>query len=107
MSKFYGKIGFGIPVETVLGVWDEDIEERSYRGELVRINRKLQSSTQVNDDIAITNEISIVSDPYAERNFQMIRYAEFMGVKWKVTNVEVQYPRLILSLGGVYVDRKK
>jgi hypothetical protein len=29
-------------------------------------------------------------------------YVEFMGTKWKITNVEVQYPRLILSVGGVY-----
>lgn len=31
-----------------------------------------------------------------------MRYAEFGGVKWKVTDVKVQYPRLILTFGGIY-----
>ena len=50
----------------------------------------------------MTNEISLVADPYARENFHMIRYACFMGTRWEVTSVEVQYPRLVLTLGGVY-----
>ena len=33
-----------------------------------------------------------------------MRYVEFMGAKWKISSVEVQYPRLILTVGGVYND---
>lgn len=102
MAKFYGKIGFATLKETVPGVWDESIDERSYYGDLIRNTRRLQSGDNLNDDINITNELSIVADPYANQNFHSIRYAEFMGAKWKVSNVEVQYPRLILTLGGVY-----
>ena len=25
-----------------------------------------------------------------------------MGAKWKITDVEVQYPRLLLTIGGLY-----
>jgi hypothetical protein len=25
-----------------------------------------------------------------------------MGANWKITNVEVEFPRIILTLGGVY-----
>lgn len=107
MAKFYGKIGYVQTVEKVVnnkttGVYEEQVVERSYYGDLTRNTRRLQSSDQMNDNIVISNELSIISDPYAQQNFHAIRYAEFMGTKWKVTNVEVQYPRLNLTLGGVY-----
>ena len=88
--------------ETRPGVWEEIITERNYYGDLVRNIRRLQSSSQVNDDLNIANEISIVADPYANKNFHAMRYVEFMGTRWKINNVDVQYPRLILSIGGVY-----
>lgn len=103
MSKFYGKIGFASEVKEVRpGIWKDEIIEKSYFGDLIKNNRKLQNSNQVNDNINISNEISIIADPYANNNFHSIRYVEFMGSKWKVINVEVQYPRLILTIGGVY-----
>lgn len=100
--KWYGLIGFAELKETTPGVWTPQITERNYRGDLVRNTRRLQSTDKVNDDININNQISIVADPYANMNFHTIKYATFMGTKWKVSDVEVQYPRLILSLGGVY-----
>lgn len=102
MAKWFGKIGFGVTSETKPGVWTESITLREYYGDLIRNTRRLQSGDQVNDDINVSNEISIVSDPYANEHFYAIRYVEFAGAKWKVTNVDVQYPRLILTLGGVY-----
>lgn len=102
MAKYYGKIGYNESVETTPGVWEEKITERSYYGDVVRNARRLQSTDKVNDDINVINEISIVADPYAMNNFHSMRYVEFMGAKWKVSNVEVQYPRLILTLGGLY-----
>lgn len=102
MAKFYGKIGYANTVETKPGVYEEQIVERSYYGDLIRNTRRLQSADKVNDDINISNEISIVADPYATNNFHTMRYAVFMGTKWKISNVEVSYPRLILTLGGVY-----
>ena len=102
MAKYYGKIGFAVVEETKPGVWKEIITERDYFGDLIRNTRRLQSANQVNDDITISNEISIVADPFARENFHAMRYAEYMGTKWKVTSVEVQYPRLILSVGGIY-----
>ena len=102
MTKWYGQIGFAELTETAPGVWGEEIAERPYYGDLVRNTRRLNTSDKVNDDITIANELSIVADPYATENFHMMRYAEFMNSKWKITSVEVQYPRLILELGGVY-----
>lgn len=103
MSKFYGNIGYACIVESNPGVWIEKIIERSYYGEVIRNTRRLQSnSDQLNDDINVANEISILADPYAYQNFHMMRYIAFMGAKWKISNVEVQYPRLRLTIGGLY-----
>ena len=102
MAKFYGAIGYAVTEETAPGVWEEQITERMYYGELVRNTRKLHTADQLNDDINVANEVSILADPFAYENFYSIKYVEFMGAKWKVTNVEVQYPRLILTVGGVY-----
>lgn len=102
MAKFYGAIGYAVTEETKPGVWEEKITERMYYGDLSRNTRRLQPTERLNDNINIANEISIVADPFANENFHSMRYVEFMGAKWKITNVEVQYPRLILSVGGVY-----
>lgn len=102
MAKFYGKIGFVNTVETVPGVWEEQATEREYFGDVIRSRRNLQNSNAVNDNITISNEISIVADPYANDNVFAMRYVIFMGTKWKITSAEPQYPRIILSLGEQY-----
>ncbi len=102
MAKFFGKIGFAETLEAAPGVWRPNITEREYFGDLIRNVRRYESSGHVNDDLNIANEISIVADPYARDNFHAMRYVSFMGANWKISGVEVQYPRLILTIGGVY-----
>ena len=102
MGKWFGKIGYAATEETTPGVWVEQITERNYYGDIIRNTRRLQTSDKLNDDINVSNEISIVADPFARDNFHAMLYIEFMGARWKVSSVEVQYPRLILTLGGVY-----
>lgn len=103
MARYYGMIGFSDgQTETVPGVWDEVIVERPYYGDVIRNTRRLQQSEHLNDNVTISNEISVVSDPYALQNFHAIRYISWMGTNWKVSSVEVQYPRLILSIGDEY-----
>ena len=101
MAKFYGAIGYADTVEIEPGIWEEQIIERMYYGDLIRNTRKLQTAG-VNDDINVSNEISIVADPYAMQNFHKMRYIEFFGERWKIPSVEVQYPRLILAVGGLW-----
>lgn len=102
MAKYYGLIGYAVTTETKPGVWEEQITERAYCGDWVRNVRKLQNSNNLNDDINVANELSIVADPFANENFHAMRYVEFMAAKWKITSVEVQHPRLILTIGGLY-----
>lgn len=103
MAKWFGKIGYGITAETDPGIWEETIVEHEYYGEVMNLKRALQSNPDsVNDNIVVRNIISIIADPFANENFCNILYVEFMGTKWKVSDVEVQHPRLLLTLGGVY-----
>ncbi len=102
MSKFYGKVGYAETYEKRLGVWDERYTERVYRGDLLKNRRKMKDGTEVNPGITISNEISIVADPYAREHFHQIRWVEFQNSKWSVSDVTVDYPRLILTLGGLY-----
>ena len=102
MARFHGTVGFGTSVESAPGVWVDSITTRTYTGDVIRLSRRLQSGEFVNDELTVGNSISIVADPYASDNFSAIRYVEWAGSLWKVTEVEVQRPRLILRLGGIY-----
>lgn len=102
MAKYYGSVGYEDTVETAPGIFTEQIVPRDYYGDIIRNNRKLENAGEVNDSINVTNQISIVADPYAMENFWRIRYATFMGQTWKVKDVNVEFPRLILTLGGLY-----
>ena len=105
MAKWHGKVGYVATMETEPGIWEEVATEKEYYGELNRNTRALQNSNNINDDVNLSNEISIVADPFANQNFYSMRYVTFNGIKWKVTKVDVEYPRLILTVGGVYNGR--
>ena len=103
MAKFYGPVGYVDVVEYEPGSYEEQVTEHYYSGDWVRNNGKFHTSPDsVNDNVNVANELSIISDPYSTNNFLKIRYVEFMGAKWKVTNVDVKYPRLVLTIGGLY-----
>ena len=102
MAKWFGIIGYAETSETVPGVWEEVVTEKQYYGELLSRSRRYEQAQQLNDNLNISNRISILADPYAYEHFHMMRYAVVEGVKWKITSVEVLYPRLEISLGGVY-----
>lgn len=102
MAKWYGTIGFAINTEVRPGVWKDIIIKRQYYGDTSNTVGRPQSAEQVNDHIKINNTISIVADPFARENFYSMKYATFEGIRWKISAVEVQYPRLVLSIGEVY-----
>lgn len=105
MNKFYGKIGFIETKETTPGVWREVVTERNYYGDILKNNMRWSNGSSQNDDLNINNQISIISDPYAINNFHSMRYIEFMGALWKINSVDVAFPRLVLSIGGVYNEQ--
>ena len=101
--KYYGKVGYGIAEETSPGVWEDTVTERNYSGDFQRVITKWTvDSNSTNDDLLTNASVSIIADPFAYNHFSQMKYLWFQGVKWKITSVEVQRPRLILTLGGVY-----
>ena len=108
MAKFYGKIGFIKTYEEYdgdipTGIYKKDIIEKSYKGDIIRNNRHWNESTEkTNDDISINNQFSILSNSFATENLAYMRYIEYKGIKWKILSIDIEYPRLILTVGGVY-----
>lgn len=104
MPKYYGKIGFSETVETRPGIWEEQIVERNYYGDVLKISKRFDNSSYLNDNLNISNQFSIVADPYARDHFHSMRYLTWCGTKWKISSVQVDYPRLSLEVGGLYND---
>lgn len=106
MAKFFGEIGFATRETVRPGVYQDVITTRKYSGDVLQNNIYSQAGPEkVNDDMRMTNRLSIVADPFAYENFHKMRYISWLGAKWKVTHVETKRPRLILTLGGVYNDQ--
>lgn len=102
MARFYGQVGYNLPAENVDGVVKVNVVERDHYGDILRATRVVSPSDKVNDDIQLGHQVSIVADAFALENFSYLKYVMLDGARWSVTEVEIQRPRLILSVGGVY-----
>lgn len=100
--KFFGKVGFGQSVDRGNGNWEDEITERQFFGDVIKDTRRFVSAEKINSDITVSNSISIVADAYIMGNTSAIRYVEWAGALYTVSDFEIQSPRLILRLGGVY-----
>ena len=107
MSKMLCVIGYATTEETVPGVFEEKIKPMAYYADLIRNTSKYQSTANLNDDISLNNSISIIADPYAFENYAHMRYVDIHGTKWKISDAELAYPRIILNVGGVYNDKTR
>ena len=106
MARFHGYIGFVDSEETSQGVYRPTVVEHECSGDILQYGNKVQSGVSVNDDPVISNRVSIIADPYAREHFDTIKYVFWMGTLWTVTSVSVEFPRLILTLGGVYTGER-
>lgn len=103
MAKWHGTVGYIRPVKTSPGVYTNETVERNYYGDIIRNSRGWSTSSEgTNDNLTLNNQISILADSFATENSGFMKYVEIMGAKWKITNIEIQYPRLVLTIGGLY-----
>lgn len=102
MAKFKGFVGYSQQVETSEGLWEDVIIDKPCTGDVLYDKRKYQEVSEINDELRLANKFSIIANPFARNNFQNIKYVLYKGTKWKVTEVEYPYPRIIMSVGGVY-----
>lgn len=105
--KWHGIIGFIETVEVEEGIYEEQTIERSYYGDILRLSRRYDNGNTAIDNLSISNQFSVISDPYATLNFVKMKYIEWMGNKWEISDIEVQYPRLILTVGGLYIEEEE
>lgn len=104
--KWFGNVGYSITRETVPGVHKPSIVERPYSGDSIELNSRWQNSNDANDNLTLNMKISIIADPFAYENFSRIIYVEYMQSKWKVTSAKPDYPRIELTVGGVYNEKQ-
>lgn len=102
--KYYGIIGFWEKdVEIRPGVKRSKIIEKEYAGDILENRQRWTSSDSQNDNLTINIRVSIIGDLYLNQHISSIKYAEYMGSKWKVKSIDVtKYPRIIMELGEVY-----
>ena len=106
MARFHGEIGFLRTVEedpeNRPGIWVEKLTKRKYYGDVFSNSRRWDQNGNLNDNLTINNRISIVADSFVKENLGAMKYVRWQGVNWKITNAEIQYPRIILTIGGEY-----
>lgn len=100
--KFYGPVGFVEVVEKRPSVKTTVPVEYNYAGDVLRRSIRYQTGESVNDAITPSQQISILADPYARNHVGSMKYVKWMGTPWKISEITVEYPRLILTLGGPY-----
>lgn len=102
MTKFYGNVGFVTVKEVKPDIWKPEETVKFYYGDVTRNQRRWENAESVNDNITVSNEISLVMDDFLQKNAGYLKWVEFMGAKWKVASITIDYPRLTLTLGGVW-----
>lgn len=101
MAKYSGKIGYGADVESAPGVYKTDIIEKDAIGDIYKNTVNVKDGNGINEEISLGMKISVFVD-LSTSDYSKIKYATHLGTKWKVTSVEPQFPRLVLTMGGVY-----
>lgn len=104
MAKFSGMIGFSQESESgpETGIWTQNIVEKKYYGDVVNGTYKWNEGSKVNDDLNISNKFSVVANDFAISNIGYMLYVVWKGFKWKIMTAEIQGPRIILYVGGLY-----
>jgi hypothetical protein len=102
MAKYSGMIGYAIQSETAPGVWEDQIVEKSYRGDIILNQQRWQQSEGANDNLNLDNSISVIADLYAYSNIGFMKYIVMNGKKWKITSLAINRPRIVLQIGGLY-----
>lgn len=102
MAKFYGIIGYAVTKEQAPGVWVDEIIERPYTGDIIKASRRWQPNENLNANLTISETISIVADSFTLENLHSMKYVKWQGAAWNITSIEVNRPRLLLTVGGLY-----
>lgn len=102
MARYSGIVTYVTQAETVPGVWTDSVNGHLMRGDVLRMGSSNQNGDKVHSDVTLSHRVSLVADEYALGNYHDIKYIQFNGRDWTVTSIEVQHPRIIVTLGGLW-----
>ena len=104
MAKVKCQIGFlEEQVETAPGVYTDVITEKPYKVEIVKVTAKQQEGEHLHKDISLLNTFSIIADAYLRDTLFAMKYIEWMGVRWSISDVDPSTrPRITFRLGVKY-----
>lgn len=102
--KWYGNIAFSNQVETEPDVFEERLIKKKFMGDFISVRKSNDMSSSINVDLSVSNQLSVLMDPFLQNNFHNIVYVEFNGGKWTVSSVELKERRLLLSFGKLYKE---
>lgn len=102
MAKYSGLVGYVSQEETAPGVWIPTDKPRKMKGDIIRQSSSVQNDGKVNSDLSLNHRVSLVGDAYAFDNYYKIKWISIHGSKWEVDSVEIQRPRLIVTVGGLW-----
>lgn len=105
--RFAGLVGYIETEETSPGIHLPVETTRKMRGDV--LSAKTQNSqdgrtteTSLYKDIRLSHRFSLVGDAYSFKNYMYLKWIIVEGHKWEVSSVEIQSPRLLISIGGLY-----
>lgn len=101
MTRFFGEVGY-VTTTRSGGVSEYIATERQYYGNELRSLRYFRQGESILGEVSQQTRISVLADGYMLENYYDIRYLMKAGVAWTVSSVEVERPRLILTLGDRY-----
>lgn len=104
--KVSGEIGYAKSIETTPGVYDDQITRKPFSGDLIQDTRKWESDQKVNDNLVLGNRVSILASSFARANLDFMKFVKIGESYWEISNIQIQYPRLFLTLGSVYNGNK-
>ena len=102
MAKYSGRIGYTSIVETEPGLYEEKISYTKCCGSVLSKRLSDVSINEINHELQMRNRLSIIAKDSMFNGVQNIACAEYAGTFWTVTDAEIVYPRIILTLGGIY-----
>lgn len=108
--RYCGKVGYAIQEEDPErpGIIVPRIVERTYYGDVLRDGKRNENTENFNDNIALSNEFSVVADKFMIEHFLNIAYITHYGTKWRVSSVDTSYPpRIKININGVYNGPKE